>query len=109
MKWDRPIHFSVDELAHESFARCLDIFSRSFRDNRTVGNEINIVDDLERLLYVMGHDDRGRVQRIVQAADQLPYHRQRNRVQPGKRLIIQDQHRIQRDGARQCHAPRHAA
>ena len=45
----------------------------------------------------------------LRRADQLPDDRQRNRIEPGERLVVHDQHRIERDRARQRDAARHAA
>ena len=57
----------------------------------------------------MGDHDGSRTQCIVEAADQVAHHAERDRIQPGERFIVHNEHRIQRHRACQRHAPRHAA
>ena len=57
----------------------------------------------------MRHHDAGQPQGIVQGANQAGRRAQRNRVQPGKRLVVHDELRVQGNGPRQGHAPCHAA
>ena len=58
----------------------------------------------------MGDHDRARPERIVEPADQLPDDAQRDRIEAGERLVVHDQHRVERNRARQrdtaCHAAR---
>jgi hypothetical protein len=54
-------------------------------------------------------DDRGRAEHVVQPADEVADDAHRDRVEAGEWLVVHDQHGIERDGARQRHAARHAA
>ena len=57
----------------------------------------------------MRDHDRGGAERVVQLADELPDDRERDRVEPGKGLVIEDEHRVEHQRAGERHAPRHAA
>jgi len=57
----------------------------------------------------VGDHDRGRPQRIVQLADQLTDHAERDRIETGEGLVVHDQHRVEGHGTRQGDATRHAA
>ena len=56
------------------------------------GHEIHVVDDVERLLHVVRDDDRGRAERVVELADQVADHAERDRIEPGERLVVHDEH-----------------
>ncbi len=105
----RPIRLGVDELMHERILRGPDLIGRSFGDNATAIQEVNVVNDKQRLVNIMGDHDRGGTQRIVQLADQLADHAQRDRVEPGERFVVHDQHGIEGQRSRQRHPTRHAA
>src|SRR5574340_1595410 len=90
MEGHRTIHLAMHELVHKILARCADLVGRPLRLNHAIGHEINVVHNLQRLLYIVRHHYRGRTQRVMQAADQIADHRQRNRIQPGKWLVIHD-------------------
>ena len=57
----------------------------------------------------MRHHDAGDAQRVIELANQLCGGAQRNRIQPGKWLVVHDEFRVQHNGARQRHAPGHTA
>ena len=101
--------FTVDELLHKRMLRCTRLFRRAAGDDLTAGDKINVIDDFQGFEYVVGDDNRSHAQRIVQATDQTADHAQRNRVQPRERFVVHYQHRIERRGARERDAPRHAA
>ena len=82
---------------------------RAFGGNHAIGEKINVIDNLQRLLRVIRHHDRRHAQRVVQFANQVAHHVARNRVQPGEWFIVHNERRVQRDGARQSDAPHHAA
>ena len=68
-----------------------------------------LVGDRQGLVHVVGDDDAGQAQGVVEALDQAHDHAAGDRVQPGQRLVVDHQRRIQRQRAGQGHAPGHAA
>ncbi len=78
-------------------------------DNFSSGHKVDIVGDRETLVHVVRHQDRGGAERVVEVADQVSGDAHRDRVEAGERLVVHDQFRVQRDGARDGHAARHAA
>ena len=72
-------------------------------------DEVDVVDDLQRFRHVVGHHDRGQPERIVQTADQVGDGVERDRVEAGEGLVVDDQHGVERDRPRQRHAALHAA
>src|SRR3989339_1676088 len=71
MERHRAIHLAMHKLVHKFFIRSADFIGRSLRLDHAIGHEINVVHNLQRLLYIVRTDDRSRTQRIVQAADQI--------------------------------------
>src|SRR4051812_7728274 len=69
MKWHRTIGLAIDKLAHERFARGAHLRRGALRHDAPFGDEIKVIDDLQRLVHVVRHDDRGDAERIVQLAD----------------------------------------
>ena len=57
----------------------------------------------------MRHHKTRHAQAVVQIAHQAGQHAQRNRILPGKRLVINHQLRIKSNRPGECHPPRHAA
>ena len=86
-----------------------DLLGSSLAEDHAVADHVDVVGDLERLVHVVGHHDRGQAERLVQAADQLDDLVERDRVEAGEGLVVHHQLRIGGDGARERHAPRHAA
>ena len=78
-------------------------------DDAALGDEVQVIDDLERLVDVVRDDDRRDAERVVQLADELADDAERDRVEPRERLVVEHEHRIERDRARERHATRHAA
>jgi hypothetical protein len=103
------VGLSVDELAHERVRGVAHVLGRPVPDDAAFGDEVQVIDDLQRLVDVVGDDDRRDAERVVELTDELAHDAQRNRVEPRERLVVQDEHRIERDRTRQRHAPRHAA
>src|ERR1017187_7461065 len=81
---DRSVPLAPDELMHIRRLRSPDIFGRTLGDDKPLGNEIDVIDDFQRLLHVMGDDDGTGPQGIVEGADQLTDDRQGNGIQPGE-------------------------
>ncbi len=82
---------------------------RPLRDDAALGHEVQVVDDLERLVDVVRDDDRRDAERVVQLADELADDAERNRIESRERLVVHHEHRIERDRARERDAARHAA
>jgi hypothetical protein len=109
VKRHRAVRLGVHELMDERRGRGPHFVRRSLRHHSSVREEVEVVDDGERLVDVVGDHDRGGVERIVQIADEIAGHRERDRVEPGERLVVHDERRVERDRARERHAPLHAA
>ena len=105
----RAVGLGVQELVHEGVARFHHLARRAVGDDRAVVQQEEVVGDAHRLVHVVGDDDRGRAQRAVQGADEVHDHVERDRVEARERLVVDDELRVERDGARERHAARHAA
>src|SRR5260221_9318820 len=105
----RAFGAAVDELAHEGLGARADLVGSALGDDPALRHEINVVDHAERLLHVVRDDDRGGAERVVQLADQAHDDAEGDRIEAGERLVVENQLRIQGNGARQRHAPCHAA
>ena len=68
-----------------------------------------MIGNREGLLEFMRDEHAGQPHRIVELADQPRRGSQRDRIKTGKRLVVHHQLRVQRNGACQRHATRHAA
>src|SRR5258705_7333643 len=79
---DRPVALAVDELAYVRMLRGSHLVRRALAQDCAVGDEIEVVDDVQRLDHVVRHHDRSGAERVVQLANQLSDHRERDRVQP---------------------------
>ncbi len=82
---------------------------RALRDDPSFRHEVKIVDDSQRFVHIVRDHDRGRAQRIVEPAYELADHAERDRVEPGERLVVHHQHRIECDRTRQRDPPRHSS
>src|ERR1700687_4676970 len=80
MKRQRTVDLAVDKLSHVRQIGAAHLLRGSFADNHPFGDEVQIIDNLQRLEYIVGHPDRGVSERVVELADQLPDHRQRDRI-----------------------------
>src|SRR6185503_17444981 len=105
----RSVGQRVDELVQVRIFGTRDLLGSSLAENHAVADHIDIVGHLERLLHVVGDHDRGESGRLVQAADQPDDLGERVRVEAGERLVVDHELGVGGDGARQRHAPRHAA
>ena len=110
MKTHRPVGFTANELPNLGVVGRLHLLRRSMRHHAPLRRQqVCVVADGKTLLNVMRHHQRRRTSGVVQGADQVGRHPHRDRVQAGERLVVHDDFRVQRDGPRQRHAPRHAA
>src|SRR6266511_5335781 len=71
MERNRPIGSAIDELPDERIVRCVHLLWRTGRDDATLRDEIEVIDDLERFVDVVGHDDRRDGEHVVQPTDEL--------------------------------------
>jgi len=82
---------------------------RALGHHLAIGQHHHMVRDLEGFLDVVRDDQAGDFQAVVQTPDQLRGRAQRNRVQPGKGLVVHDEFRVQCDRTGQRHTAAHAA
>ena len=68
-----------------------------------------MVGHTEGFFQIVRDQNRGQAHGIVELTNQLRRGAQRNRVQPGKRLVIHDEFRVQRNRSGQRHTACHAA
>jgi hypothetical protein len=99
----------VQELVHEGVARFHHLARRAVGDDGPVVQQVQVVGDAQRRGNVVGDDDRGRAERGVERADEVHDHVQRDRVEAREGLVVDDELRVERDGARERDAARHAA
>jgi hypothetical protein len=99
----------MNELHHEGNGRGSDLGRRSLCDDLAAGKKVNEIGHRQRFRHVVRDNDGSEPQGIVERADQVGDDAFRDRVQSRKRLVVHDQRRIEGDGPRQRHAPRHAA
>src|SRR5437763_13590697 len=78
---DWTIRRAVDELPNERILRRADLVGRTFRDDASVRDKVDVIDDLQRFVNVVRDDDRCDTERIVQLADQLADDAERTGVQ----------------------------
>src|ERR1700674_576328 len=71
MKRHRAIGRAVDALANVQVGRRADLLGGAAGDDLSLGNEIQVIDDLEGFVYVVRHDHRGDAQRVVQTSYKL--------------------------------------
>ncbi len=101
LEGDRAVRLGVHELVDGGILRVAHLVHGALRGHYAVVDEIQVVDDLERGHQVVGHHDRGRAERIVQRAYQVGDGVERDRVESGERLVVNDQRGIGRDRPRQ--------
>ena len=83
---------------------------RALRDDAAFGHEVEVVDDLQRFVDVVRDHHRRDSQRVVQLPGSAgPTTPSEIGIEPGERLVVEHEHRVERDRARQRHAARHAA
>src|SRR5687768_2161326 len=109
METHRPVGQRIDELVQVRIFGGGDLLGSSLAEDHAVADHIDVVGDLERLVHIVSHDDRGQAERLVQAADQLDDLGERDRVQTGEGFVVDHELRIGGDRARERHAPHHAA
>ncbi|MNQ69967.1 hypothetical protein D3C85_845890 [compost metagenome] len=88
MEWHRAVGLGMDKLAHERIGRGTQRVRLALGRDPAVGDEIDVVGNQKRLLHIMGDDDRGGAQRVVEAADQVGGEAERDRVKASERLVI---------------------
>jgi hypothetical protein len=103
------VGLATHELLHERQVRATDLVGRALAHDLAVGNEIKVIDDVHGFHDVVRDDDRGRAERVVELADELPDDRERDRVEAREGLVIHHEHRIEHHRARECRAPRHSS
>jgi hypothetical protein len=74
-----------------------------------VASKHDVVADGHAFGHVVAHHQAGGAGGVVERAYELGGHAHADEVQAGKGLVVHDEFGVQRNGARQRHAPRHAA
>lgn len=57
MKRHRAIHFAMNELMDEWRSRLAYLFRRAMRDNFTIRQKIDMINDLQRFLHIVRYQD----------------------------------------------------
>ena len=82
---------------------------RADRDHLLVGHHRHPVADLVQRIEIVGDQEHGQPQRLLQLDGQLVERRRADRVEPGGRLVEEQQFGIERQRPRQAGALPHAA
>src|SRR6476659_3072079 len=83
----RPVGLAVHELLNVRQLALADLVGRAFADDHAVGDEVEIVHELQRFDHVMRHDDGSRSEGVVQRADEAGDHGERDGIQSGEGLV----------------------
>ena len=106
---DRPLGAAVDELVDIGVAGMVDLGGRAVPDDAALVQHRDAVGDLARADHVVGDRDRGGAELAHAFDDQLVDHVGHDRVEPGGRLVEEDDLGLGGDGAGERHALLHAA
>src|SRR5262249_1684899 len=98
-----------EERPHVRVRRVLHLLGRPLRLDSTPAQEGHPVGDREAELELVGDDDRGDAQALLERADQLADAALVRRVEARRRLVVEDHARLERDAARDADALAHAA
>src|SRR5258706_1961245 len=109
MEGHGTVGFRMQELMDEGVRRGDHLPSRPVADDRAVADEVQVIGELQGFVDVVGDDDGGRPERVVERTDEMADDVERDRVEAGERLVVDDELGVERDGARERAAPRHAA
>ena len=104
-----PIGQAIGELADEGVVAVPHLLRTHVADDPAFGDHHDAVSDSQGLVDVMGDDEGGHAESVVQAPDQASDDASRDGVKAREGLVIHHQHGIERDGAGQRHPPGHAA
>ncbi|KAG0732638.1 hypothetical protein G6F23_014121 [Rhizopus arrhizus] len=99
----------MQELPQQRVLAGLQRLGRALEHDAAIGDGDHLVADRQGLVHVVADDDAGQAQAVVEALDQAHDHPRGDRVEPGQRLVVDHQRRVQGQRAGQCHAARHAA
>ena len=84
-------------------------FRRSLKVNLSFVQIGNAISDVKRVFHVMGHDDAGHAETLLQSADQTIDGIGNDRIESGGRLVIENTRWLTNDGAREANALFHSA
>ena len=99
----------MHELIDEGVARFPHFLCRTFGHDDAVMDEVGIVRHLQRFRHVVGDDDGGDAERVIERADQMGDQVERDRVEAGERFVVHGQRRVEADRPREGDAAGHAA
>src|SRR5262245_9181597 len=100
---------SIEECPHLRHLALANLVERSLHEDPSFVDHRDPVGDVEGAADVMGHHDRGHVPLLLEAADQLADRVRRERVEAGRRLVVDHDLGLERDRAGQADALLHAA
>jgi hypothetical protein len=109
MEIHRAFGQRVDELVHQRVGAVAHFVGRALRGDAAVGQDDHVVGDAEGFFQVVRHDDAGEPSVSLSWRISCAGGAQRDRVEAGEGLVVHHEFGVERDGARQRHAPRHAA
>src|SRR6185436_13197613 len=106
---DRTLAAALDELAHEHVARDLRLGRRAGELHPALVQQRHAVAHLPRAVQVVRHHDRRHVHALLDRADEVVDDVGHDRIQAGRRLVVEDIGRIDGHRAREANALLHAA
>ncbi|MNC22660.1 hypothetical protein D3C75_706670 [compost metagenome] len=109
MKRNRTIGQSLEELLDLGIVLLAQLLRRALCHHPAVGDDVGVVGDAQHFLHIMGDDDGGDAEGIVEFLDELDQHRHGDGILADEGLVIHDEIRIQRDGSGQGSTAGHAA
>jgi hypothetical protein len=109
LEWHRTIRLAAEELAGPRRAVIRDGLRIALRHDLAVGDQEDVIGHLLDGFQFMGHQHAGDAERLIERADQLQHLIQGHRIESHERFVVQDQHRVEHDRARQRHTTGHAA
>ena len=99
----------VEERAHVGVGRGLHLGDRALGDDLPLGQHGHSIGHAERAVHVVGDDDLRAAEVLLHANDQLVDDAGRDGIEAGRRLVVEDDLGLHRDGAREAHALAHAS
>jgi hypothetical protein len=98
----------MHKLVHQRILAVAHLVGRALGGHGARPQDHHVVGQREGHLQVVRHQNAGQPHGVVELADELRRRAQRDRIEPGKGLVVHHQLGIERNGTRQRHAPGHA-
>src|SRR5581483_423049 len=97
------------ELAQDGIGRAARLVRRAGESDPPLVEERHPIGDEEGAREVVRHDDRGEAEALLEVADQVVDLRRGDGVEAGRRLVVEERLRLERERARERRALAHAA